>query len=189
MDLDDDMFLVDDWYERLCEHDDFEGFELSGFRILNPDGSEYGGYFDAYSNLDNSTFMGDTTYFSSYIAKKELFDVCPYPTYQSGDRAHVVKLAKIHGIDVRKRLLPEVRVVHAGFHMSSKPYLLKRSADYKKVLKIRDALKRKNISWIGFADRYLNFQQAVRYRDVVKVLRNISEREIQELGQKDNWLW
>lgn len=112
VDLDDDMVLADDWHSNLIDATKMEtDADVYGFRLLNPDGSIYADIGDVFGLRQADDRIRATSYFGSYIAKKAVFEVLPYPTYMSGDRHHGLLISK-HGF--KKRFLPSVRVIHYG---------------------------------------------------------------------------
>jgi polysaccharide pyruvyl transferase WcaK-like protein len=108
--LGDDMVLADDWYSNLMTSVKTTGdADIYGFRVLNPDGSLCADIGDAFGLRQAGHRIRPTSYFGSYIAKKAMFEVLPYPTYMSCDRHHGFLISK-HGF--KKRFLPSVCVIH-----------------------------------------------------------------------------
>ncbi len=115
VDLDDDMSLESGWYRHLLECMQIRA-DIYGFRLLNADGSVYGDLFDISGEWQQENVIKDTTYFGSYIARRKIFEVEPYPTFMSGDRYHGFLISR-RGL---KRIhLSDVCVIHHGTQSKS----------------------------------------------------------------------
>jgi hypothetical protein len=108
----DDMVLADNWYSNLIAAVAKAGAaDIYGFRILNPDGSLYAEVLDAFGLRQADHRIRPTSYFPSYVAKKAMFEVLPYPAYMSCDRHHALLMSE-RGF--KKKFLPSVCVTHSG---------------------------------------------------------------------------
>jgi len=138
VDLDDDMSLESDWYRHLLECMQIRA-DIYGFRLLNADGSVYGDLFDIFGKRQQKNVIKETTYFGSYIARREIFKVAPYPTFMSGDRCHSFFIAR-RGF---KRVhLSDVCIIHHGTQsrddaaQKANPTCFQRTKDLQKRLKL-----------------------------------------------------
>jgi polysaccharide pyruvyl transferase WcaK-like protein len=108
--LGDDMALTDDWYSELLADVRKAGdADVYGFRVLNHDGSLCVDIADAFGARQAGRRIRPTSYFGSYIAKRAMFDVLPYPTYFSCDRHHAVLMSEYK---LKRKFLPGVHVIH-----------------------------------------------------------------------------
>lgn len=174
VDLDDDMMLERGWGDAVgaaLPEAVAEPYAILGARMTNPDGSLYGDYFDAVDNRFSSSFRGDETYFSSYVAPRELFMRVPYPTYMSGDRAHVLRIAAA-GVAVEKRLLEGAAVMHAGQSRGQRGLVPKTVATTEpprdRMRALLAALAEHGGAWQRFADKHLDGRPDVRFEDALR---------------------
>jgi len=112
VDMDDDMVLTESWYSDLIDGvKTATNADIYGFRMLNPEGSIYTDMGDVFGVRQAEDRIRPTSYFSSYIAKKAMFQALPYPTYMSGDRHHGLMISE-RGF--KKKFLKSVRVIDYG---------------------------------------------------------------------------
>lgn len=184
VDMDDDMLLAPDWAERVAE----AGVERPGaygFRILHPDGTTFGTYFDAVDNHYRGP-MRATSYFSSYLAPAALFRRHPYPTYHSGDRAHAVLLNRAEP-DLERIALDGVDVTHLGTSAGHPGMIPKTTvAQVSGSRPLRRFLSQQGVAWIPFADRHLEGRPDVTLDELwVPARAAVGDPE---LRQREHWL-
>lgn len=184
VDLDDDMLIAADWAQRLRDAAISPG-GIYGFRMLNPDGTHFGTYFDAVDNRLSGR-RRRTSYFASYIAPRELLRRVPYPTYQSGDRAHVFRLHAVKPATPR-RALAAVEVVHLGA-AGTHPGLVPKTAigQIVRMRPLRRFLAEQGIAWIPFADRYLDGRPDVTLDEAWRAARAATTDPA--MRQRHHWL-
>lgn len=153
VDLDDDMLLAADWGERIVA----AGLgrpAIHGCRMRHPDGSEFGTYFDAVDNRFNGRRL-PTSYFSCSVVPAEVYERVPYPTYQSGDRVHALRVADAFP-ELDLMLLDDVVVTHLGQAVGQPGLAPKTTLD--QIARMRPLLaflRDEAVSWSAFAERYL----------------------------------
>lgn len=162
VDLDDDMILNDNWYSNLIAGVKTAGdADIYGFRLLNPDGSIYCDIADSFGLWQADYRILPTSYFGSYIAKRAVFEVLPYPTYMSGDRHHGF-LASQYGF--RKKFLPGVCVIHSGAIGQERAIPRAAPERYRNTIELRERLgiltlthkadyKEKMFKWFQYASK------------------------------------
>lgn len=157
VDLDDDMVLSPDWYQRLSESANYaDGYEVYGFMALKPNGSVYVGLCNAFEKP--TAEIVETSYFCSYIARRKIFDLFPYPTYMSGDRDHGVTLGKA---GCRRKYLPEVKIYHYG---ADNVIPRAEPGKYERTLKLR-----KRLGFIApLRRKRINIPMPVQYNRILK---------------------
>ena len=156
----DDMVLADDWYSNLIASVKTTGdADIYGFRVLNPDGSLFADIADAFGLGQAGHRIRSTSYFGSYIAKKAMFEVIPYPTLSSCDRHHGLLISQ-HGF--KKKFLPGVCIIHYGA-MGKEGAIPRASPErYQRTTELRSRLgmlttthkadyKKKTLKWFQYA--------------------------------------
>jgi hypothetical protein len=183
-DLDDDVLLDDDWGRALGDATP-EHAGVYGFRMLNPDGTLFGTYFDAVDNRRNGR-RTSTSYFHSYLAPTDVFRQVAYPTYQSGDRAHALQLRSAYPT-MPWRLLPGAKAIHLGQSMRQPGLVPKTTlaqiADTRPLLRF---LNEHRIAWIPFAERCLEGRSDVTVEDAWSAARRAVGDP--DLAQREHWL-
>lgn len=154
VDLDDDMLLAADWAQRLGAPAERPP-GVYGFRMLHPDGTTFGTHFDAVDNSRSGT-ASDTSYFSAYLAPAAAMRRVRYPTYQSGDRVHALRL-RAAVPQLPWTLLDDVTVTHLG-RAAGHPGLTPKttSAQVRDLRPLRAFLLEHDVAWGAFADRHLD---------------------------------
>lgn len=158
----DDMVLTDDWYSNLIASvKAIADADIYGFRLLNPDGSVFADIGDVFGLGQAGHRIRSTSYFGSYIAKKAMFEVIPYPTLSSCDRHHGFLISK-HGF--KKKFLPGVCVIHYGA-LGKEGAIPRASPErYQKTTELRSRLglvtqthkadyKKKSLKWFQYASK------------------------------------
>lgn len=184
VDLDDDMLLAEDWAVRVAAAD-IVAPGMYGFRMVNPDGTLFGTYFDAVDNRLSGR-RRSTSYFSSYLAPTDTFRAIPYPTYQSGDRAHALQI-RTNEPSLPWRLLRGVHVTHLG-QAAGQPGLTPKTT-LEQIPRLRPVLRfldQHEIAWIPFAERCLDGRHNATLAEVWAAARMaVGETEVR---QRHNWL-
>jgi hypothetical protein len=183
VDLDDDFLLGAGWGKAVAGQRPEAG--IYGFRMLLADGSLFGTYFDAVDNRLSGR-RRSTSYFASYLAPRELFDQVPYPTYESGDRSHALKLRRARP-ELPWRLLQGAEVLNAG-HSMRHPGLVPKTtlALYAATKPLKQFLRANGVAWMPFADRYLDGRPDVSLDDVWAAARAAVGDP--DLAQRHHWL-
>ena len=154
VDMDDDMLLASTWAAKLAETK-IERPGVYGMRMLNADRSRYGTWFDAVDNK-RSGVQRPTSYFHSYLMPRELLLRVPYPTYQSGDRAHALRVR-----DAEPKLPWTLVTPLVAYHLGRSPAHpgLTRKTTVTQRASIRPLmrfLRESRVGWMPFADRHLD---------------------------------
>ena len=139
VDLDDDMVISDDWYSNLLASVKRLKADVYGFKLLNSDGSAYGDTFKIFAlKVTDGDIDNGRVYFGSYISKRWIFQVIPYPTYMSGDREQGFR---INELGVKKCFLSNVAVIHFGTVGRDTSIPRADSERYKRTLDLRKRLE------------------------------------------------
>jgi hypothetical protein len=169
VDLDDDMLLAEDWGRRLRANPPHSG-AVSGMAIVNPDGSSFGMHFDAVDN-SRSGAPGPTSYFAASIAPADVYRNAPYPTYQSGDRAHALRMTE-RLPELGRVAREDLSVMHLGWSMQHPGLVPKTTMDQITATRpLQQFLRENDVAWTRFADRHLDGKPDVTLESAWEVAR------------------
>ncbi len=184
VDMDDDMLLAANWDRRLVEAD-IKQPGIYGMRMLNPDRSLYGTWFDAIDNARSGTERS-TSYFHSYLIPRDVLLRVPYPTYQSGDRVHALRLRDAEP-GLPWRLLTPLVAYHLGRSAAHPGLTRKTTVSQLTALRpLMSFLRDHRVGWMRFADRYLDGNPDVSLAQAWEAARAAAADP--ELGARENWL-